>query len=119
MINLVRDVLDNLLVDRNDRCVGRVDGIVLELRKNRPPKVVAIEMSAATLGHRIHPLAGRIAAALASRLGAEPVRLPISTIRNVGVDIDLDVDAERDPRLLKFEKWLSRTIIRKIPGGAK
>ena len=32
-INLIRDVLDNQLVDRDGRRMGRVDGIVAELRE--------------------------------------------------------------------------------------
>jgi hypothetical protein len=119
MINLVRDLLDQLLVDRHDRYIGRVDGIVLELRKDRPPKVTALEIGIATAAHRIHPRAGRLVARLAARLDAEPVRLPLSTIRERGVDLHLDVDGDRDPRLLKFEKWLSRAVVQKIPGGSK
>ena len=119
MINLVRDLLDQLLVDRHDRYIGRVDGIVLEIRKDRPPKVTALEISIATVAHRIHPRLGRRIAAIAARLGAEAVRLPLSAIREVRVDVHLDVDGDHDPRLLKFEKWLSRRVVQKIPGGTK
>ena len=119
MINLVRDLLDQLLVDRHDRYIGRVDGIVLEIRKDRPPKVAALEISIATVAHRIHPRAGRLVAKIAARLEAEAVRLPLSTIRERGVDLHVDVDGDSDPRLLKFEKWLSRAVVRKIPGGSK
>ena len=119
MINLVRDLLDQLLVDRHGRYIGRVDGIVLEIRKDRPPKVAALEISIATVAHRVHPRAGRIVAAIAARIDAGPVRLPLSTIREAGVDLHLDVDGDRDPRLLKFEKWLSRAVVQKIPGGSK
>ena len=98
MINLVRDLLDQLLVDRHDRYIGRVDGIVLELRRDRPPKVVALEIGIATVAYRIHPRLGRIIAPIAARFGAEAVRLPLSAIRDVGVDIHLDVDGDREQR---------------------
>jgi hypothetical protein len=119
MINLVRDLLDQLLVDRHDRYVGRVDGIVLELRTDRPPKVAALELSIATVASRIHPRIGGAVARIATRLGAGPVRLSLSTIRTIGVDVHLEVDGDHDPRLLKFEKWLSRAVVQKIPGGSK
>jgi hypothetical protein len=119
VINLVRDVLDQLLVDRNDRYVGRVDGIVLERRANRPPLVAAVEISATTMARRVHPLFERMVRPIASWLGADPVVVPLSTINKFGLDIHLDVDADRDPRFLKFEKWLSRMVIQKIPGGRK
>lgn len=119
MINLVRDLLDQLLVDRHDRYIGRVDGIVLEVRKDRPPKVAALEISIATVADRINRRFGRRVAALAARFGAEAVRLPPSAIRKLGVDVHLDVDGDHDPRLLKFEKWLSRAVVQKIPGGRK
>ncbi|MEH2463692.1 hypothetical protein [Nostoc sp.] len=31
-MDVIRDVLDNQLVDRNQRKMGKVDGIVMELR---------------------------------------------------------------------------------------
>ena len=48
-----------------------------------------------------------------------PVRLPLETFKDVGVDIELDVDADSDPKLLRLEKWLKRHVISKIPGGRK
>ena len=38
-MDLVRDLLDRQLTDRSGRNLGRVDGVVLELRANRPPRV--------------------------------------------------------------------------------
>lgn len=36
-MDIIRDVLDNQLVDRNQCKMGKVDGIVIELRENQPP----------------------------------------------------------------------------------
>ena len=51
-MDLVRDVLDELLRDRRGRKMGRVDGIVLELRDGEPPRVVALHSGLETLARR-------------------------------------------------------------------
>ena len=42
---LVRDVLDKQVVDPDKNKIGKVDGIVLQLRAHRPPRVIAMEIS--------------------------------------------------------------------------
>ena len=119
-MDLVRDLLDAQLVDRHGRNIGRVDGIVLNLRHGSPPRVAAMEIGAVTLARRLH--VERWFRAVMSRISPvsiEPVRLGLETIRDVGVDIELDVDADSDPGLLRLEKWLERHVISKIPGGRK
>jgi len=119
-MDLVRDLLDAQLVDKHGRNIGRVDGIVLEIRQGRPPRVAAMEIGAMTLARRLH--VERWFRAVASRISPvpiEPVRLPLETFKDVGVDIELDVDADSDPKLLRLEKWLKRHVISKIPGGRK
>lgn len=54
-LDLTRDVLDKQVVDRDETKMGRVDGLVLELRGDRPPRVVAIEMGFAVLARRVGP----------------------------------------------------------------
>jgi len=119
-MDLVRDLLDAQLVDKHGRNIGRVDGIVLEIRQGRPPRVAAMEIGAMTLARRLH--VERWFRAVVSRISPvpiEPVRLPLETFKDVGVDIELDVDADSDPKLLRLEKWLKRHVISKIPGGRK
>jgi hypothetical protein len=118
-VDLVRDLLDRQLLDRNGRNIGRVDGVLLTLRRHRPPEVEAMELGISTLARRVHPRLEPVMTRIARALGANAVRLPLTTFRDVGVDIELDVDADRDPRLLRFEKWLSRAIIGKLPGGSR
>ncbi len=121
-MDLVRDVLDNQLVDRNGRNIGRVDGIVLELQPGRAPRVAALEQGSVTLARRLHPALGRWWRALAARVfhvRLRPVRIPPSVIRDIGVDIAVDLDADSDRALLAREKWISRHIIGRIPGGAR
>lgn len=46
-MDVIRDVLDNQLVDSNQRKIGKVDGIVVELREEKPPRLAYIEVGKA------------------------------------------------------------------------
>jgi hypothetical protein len=46
-----------------------------------------------------------------------PIRIPPYTFRDIGVDIELAVDADADARLLRLERWLSRHIVARLPWG--
>ena len=119
-MDLVRDILDAQLVDRNGRNIGRADGIVIEIRQRRPPRVVAIESGVTTLARRIHPRLARWVRAFGARVSPVPIKsvaISPDTFRDIGVDIELDVDADADPKLLRIEKWLSRHVISRLPGG--
>jgi hypothetical protein len=54
-LDLARDVLDNQVVDRDGTKMGRVDGLVLELRGDKPPRVDSIEMGFIVLARRMGP----------------------------------------------------------------
>src|SRR4051812_28508278 len=69
-MELVRDVLDKQIVDRNGRRAGRVDGIALELRSDLPPRVVAVLVGPIVLGERLHVAIGRWMEALHHGFGA-------------------------------------------------
>jgi hypothetical protein len=121
-LDLVRDLLDASLVDRRHRRIGRVDGIILELRPGQPPRVAAMEVGALTLAHRLHPRLGRWVRAFAIRwlpVSWRPVRLPLTLVRHIGVHVVLDIDANEDRRLLRLERWLSRHVVGRIPGGTR
>jgi hypothetical protein len=47
------------------------------------------------------------------------VRIGWEHVRDVGVDIELDVDAQQDRRLRRVEKWLTRHIVGRLPGAAR
>lgn len=49
MIHLIADVLDEQLQDVDGESAGRIDGIVLELRDGRPPRIAYLEVSPVTL----------------------------------------------------------------------
>src|SRR5438128_2520409 len=118
MIPLVRDVLDNQIVDVHGCKVGKVDGIILAVRAHRPPRVVALELSQATAWRRIHGRLGDLAEWLRARFGPgsqDPARILFEHVVSTGVDVHVDIDARRSGALL-WEGWLEERIIAKIPG---
>ena len=60
MMDVVRDVLDKSVVDRNGREMGRVDGILLDVEPDQPLRLAAIVIGPAALGDRLHPRLGSI-----------------------------------------------------------
>jgi hypothetical protein len=114
---LVRDILDNQLLDVTGRNAGKVDGIVLELRDGEPPRVRYVEVGPITLARRINRRLGGWVARRDARLGTGrgvPIRIPISRITLDSPSLGLDVSAESTP-IMALEQWLRRTIVRRIP----
>ena len=58
-MDVVRDLLDKPVLDRDGRAMGRVDGIALEQRAGQPPRVSALLVGPSALGHRLSPRLGR------------------------------------------------------------
>ncbi|MFE1746133.1 hypothetical protein [Coleofasciculus sp. H7-2] len=118
-MDIIRDVLDNQLVDRNQQKMGKIDGIVMELRDGEPPRLAYIEVGATVLARRLHPRLERWVAAILNKWGAkhsQPFRIPLSKVRDVGIDVEVDLEAEATPALA-YEQWLRDRIIGRIPGA--
>ncbi|HKR00575.1 MAG TPA: hypothetical protein VJT09_07870 [Pyrinomonadaceae bacterium] len=118
-IHLIRDVLDNQLVDREKQPMGKADGIVLVLRKGKPPRLAHIEVGVGTVAHRFSEGLGKFVERLGRRWGVrrgKPCRIPWERVRHVGIDVELDVDAE-ETTALDWEKWIARKIVGRIPGS--
>jgi sporulation protein YlmC with PRC-barrel domain len=116
-MHLIRDVLDDQLLDRKKRKIGKVDGIVVVLRKDKPPRVAYIEVGMSTLAHRIHPRLGRWAERLGKKWGirhGKPYRIPWSKVKDIGIDTIVDLEADETP-LLDGEKWLNKHFVGRIP----
>jgi hypothetical protein len=115
-MDLIRDCLDEQLLDRQKRPMGRVDGIILTLEPGRQPRVSHIELGAITIADRIGERAGRLARQLMKRTSASRYRIPMSKIR-VGLNtVTADVEAEKTPAL-EWELWLRKKVIGRIPGA--
>ena len=122
MMDLARDLLDVQLLDPRHRPIGRVDGVLLEIRPGEPPSVALIEVGAMTVLRRVNrPLARWLQRAVLRRLGLSwrPVRFRLEHWGRVGVDIEIKVGERTERRLLRLERWLSTKIVRRLPGGAK
>jgi sporulation protein YlmC with PRC-barrel domain len=118
-MDLVRDVLDKQLLDRDGRRMGKVDGIVLELRDDGPPRVAFLENGLPVLLQRLLDGAGEVAALIEKRLGIRsggPVRIPFSKVVEVGIEVRLDLTAA-ETEALAWEEWVGKHFIRRIPGS--
>jgi sporulation protein YlmC with PRC-barrel domain len=114
-VELGRHVLDQQVIDAEDRQMGKVDGIVLELHEGAPARVAAIVVGGTTLLWRIN--AG-LAAWAERKLGGDghATRIPWKRVVKVGVELKVDVDAERSPALW-WERWVRHRVILRIPGS--
>jgi hypothetical protein len=118
-MELVSEVLDNQLVDRNEVRMGRADGVVAVLRKDQPPRLAYIESGPITLAGRLHPRLGRWLANVVSKCDLtylESYRVPWPKVLDVGIDIQLDLEAEHTAAFA-WERWLRKHIIGRIPGA--
>ena len=82
-MDLVRDLLDQAIVDSRGHAMGRVDGIVVELRQEAPPRVVSLAIGATALGERLPPAIGRWVKAIQARLniaGRHPAEIAVGDV---------------------------------------
>jgi hypothetical protein len=120
-MDLIRQVLDSQVVDRREEKMGKVDGIVLEMREDGPPRVAFLEIGAAALAHRFSPLLGRWMEALAQHLGlgdGEPLRVPPAKVLAFDVDVKVDCDAH-ETSARAWERWAATHVVDKIPGSGR
>jgi sporulation protein YlmC with PRC-barrel domain len=118
-LDLIRDVLDKQVVDADETKMGRVDGVVLQLRDGEPPRVQALEMGFVTLALRVGRRTERAVEALRRRFSVRRTaryRVPWEKVIDVNVDhVQVDVDDEQTPAF-DWERWLRFHIVRKVPG---
>jgi len=99
--------------------MGRVDGLLLELREGEPPRVKALEMGLVTLAARVGPRSERVVTALRRRFSVRrTARFQVPWERVLDVDRDhvqVDVDQEETPAF-DWERWLRFHFARKVPG---
>jgi sporulation protein YlmC with PRC-barrel domain len=112
-MDLVRDMLDKRVVDRNGREMGRVDGIILSIRPGEAPSVLALELGPAVLAARLSPLFGRWVAALEHGFGVDagrPVRIPFKAILHVHNQIKIDLAFGETPAATierRLRRWVA------------
>lgn len=120
-MRLVADVLDEQLRDAKGRQAGRVDGIVLELRDGKPPRLAYVEVSPITLLSRFSRRLARWYARHDRKIAegrGVPVRIPWTRITRDGSTLVMDLDAESTP-IFALEDWLRIHIVEHIPGNKR
>jgi hypothetical protein len=121
-VQLVHDVLDACLTDRNGRKIGRVDALTLTFAEGEPLRVSAIliggPVRAERVGKWMVKLRGVISAVLHRDRNFGVSRVPFSAVRGIAETIDLDVDAANLPSG-HLERWLSNHVIDHIPGSRR
>lgn len=93
-LDLVCDVLDKQVIDRNGRAMGRVDGIALEPCAGKPPRVSALLIGPSALGHRLWPALGRWVVAVEHSLGiaeGRPARIAFAQVIKTEPDVKVDL----------------------------
>jgi sporulation protein YlmC with PRC-barrel domain len=118
-VRLVADVLDEQLRDSKGRNAGRVDGIVLELREGKPPKLAYVEVSPITLLARFSRRLAHWYARHDRKVGegrGVPVRIPWTRISRDGPTLVMDIDADSTP-IFALEDWLRRKVVDRVPGS--
>lgn len=117
-MDVVRDVLDKNVVDRNGREMGRVDGILLQVEPGQPPRLEAILIGPAALASRLHSRLGRLMSAIEQRLEIDrdqPAAIDLADVDRFDQKIrlrltigDTTVGAIED----RLREWIS-----KLPGS--
>ena len=114
-MELGRVVLDQEVIDRHDHAMGKVDGVVLELRPGEPARVTHLVVGGTTLLWRIHR---GLARWVERRRGTQGrvAMIPWNRVIRVGVDVKVDQEATRSPALY-WERWVRDHLIGRIPGA--
>jgi hypothetical protein len=116
---LVADALDKQLLDTKGQRAGRIDGIILVLRRDKPPRIAYIEVSPITMLSRFSERLSAWYARRDKRLGkgrGVPFRFPWNRLERQKQNFKLDVDVDSTP-INALEDWLRTTIVERIPGG--
>jgi sporulation protein YlmC with PRC-barrel domain len=118
-VELRRDILDQQVIDRDGMPMGRVDGIVLRIRQGRPPTVARLVIGGPTPLRRLSRALARRAERWRKRWGPaerEGLEVPWRQVLKVGIDVRVDVEAERTPATA-WERWVRDRLITRIPGA--
>jgi sporulation protein YlmC with PRC-barrel domain len=121
-LDLARDVLDKQVVDCEETKMGRVDGLVLELRDGQPPRVDSLDVGFVVLARRIHPRVEGWLERLRRRFSVRKTArysVPWSKVVDIKpYQIQIDGAALETPTF-DWERWLRDHIVAKLPKSQK
>jgi sporulation protein YlmC with PRC-barrel domain len=118
-LRVVHELLDKPVLDEARRNIGRVDGVVLELRRGAQPRITAFEIGGRVWARRLHPRIARWAVSLGKRwpaLANGVTRIPMEDVRTTGITVSVKCDGRTTPAM-GWEHWLRRNVISRIPGA--
>ncbi len=113
-IVLMRDVVDNQLLDSDGERVTKVAGVDAELLEGERPMVRALLVGPEPLARRIGPRIGRLVERITH--GRREVRIPWEHVWEVGPDVKLNIPADATGAT-HVEDWVREKIIGRIPGS--
>lgn len=118
-MHLIRDVLDQQIIDREGHKAGRVDGIALEIRPDGPPRVAYLDVGMDVLARRFSTRLERLVHEIDRRFQRDrkPSHKPWHKVDRIGILAILDIDCSEYSSFY-LEKWLRDNVITKIPGNA-
>ena len=56
MVDVIRDILDKQLVDREQQKMGKADGIIIELRAGKPPRLASLTKQSLNCGEQLRSI---------------------------------------------------------------
>jgi hypothetical protein len=120
--DLIRDVLDKQLIDRNGVKMGRADGVAISWIEGEQPVVHHLELGAEVLAHRVGRPLVRLVQWVRRRFPVREEAVQVILWPSVGEitshHLKIDLDAETSPAFA-WERWLRHHIVEKIPKAAK
>ena len=117
-MDVMRDVLDKSVVDRDGREMGRVDGILLDCGPNEPPRLAAILVGPSALAERLHPSLGRFVRRAEQRLGLDrnrPTRIDLASVDPAPGKVRVRLTI-KETAAAAVEEWLRGWVLR-LPGS--
>lgn len=118
-MHLIRDVLDQQIIDREGHKAGKVDGIALEIRAEGPPRVAYLDVGMDVLARRFSTRLERLMHEIYRRFQPDrkPSHVPWQKVQGIAISANLDIECS-EYSSFRVEKWLREHIITKIPGNA-
>jgi hypothetical protein len=118
MLDIMGDVLDKPVIDRDGRPLGRVDGITVRLTDGEPPRLDSVLIGPAALAWRVSPRAERLVTAFERKLrlpGKSTLALAFTDVEVKHLHLEAHVSAAATG-LLALEQRLQRWLAR-LPGS--
>jgi sporulation protein YlmC with PRC-barrel domain len=111
---LMRDLVDNQLMDSQGERIAKVAGVEAESRKGDRPVVRALLVGPEPLARRIGPHVGRLMERVTG--GRREVRIRWEWVEDAGPDIKLNVPAAATGAT-HAEDWAREKVVDRIPGS--